>query len=448
MIQRIRYVLLGLMVSSLLLVAGPGRAETPAAPKPVVSLSCSTTLAIAVVDNAALCAGKPVTLKALVPGLPFGNWYWTLNGQKLGYDQQTFLNVQTAGVYSLGGDWERDLCFTGPKALTLTLSGAESRTITLMPTSATVCEGESVTLTADAGTYAGYNWTRNGTNVPNSQNRSVLVVNEPGTYTLGGIASTCISVANQPVVQVNPLPTASIEPSSLTFCEGEVAQINVQTDADNAVRWLRNGVDLGAVRSLTANTAATFSLTATRPGGCFKTVNYTFAPTINPLPVFRLATVPPGDLPFGVSASTAPENPAYRYRWTPAEGVSDPTIARPVFSPLRSTLYTLQITSETGCPYADTLFVPVRYRIHFPTAFSPNGDGQNDTWAPVNWTEYPDAELWIFTRSGELIFSTKAGQAAFDGQLNGEPLPGGAYAYRLSLPSRQTEWRGTLWLVR
>lgn len=92
--------------------------------------------------------------------------------------------------------------------------------------------------------------------------------------------------------------------------------------------------------------------------------------------------------------------------------------------------------------------MPVRYRIHFPTAFSPNGDGQNDTWAPVNWTEYPDAELWIFTRSGELIFSTKAGQAAFDGQLNGEPLPGGAYAYRLSLPSRQTEWRGTLWLVR
>jgi gliding motility-associated-like protein len=47
------------------------------------------------------------------------------------------------------------------------------------------------------------------------------------------------------------------------------------------------------------------------------------------------------------------------YRWSPAEGVSDTTIANPIFAPEETTLYTVEIRDECGIPVFDEVLITV-----------------------------------------------------------------------------------------
>lgn len=70
--------------------------------------------------------------------------------------------------------------------------------------------------------------------------------------------------------------------------------------------------------------------------------------------------------------------------------------------------------------------------ITFPTAFSPNGDGNNDVFrhvgAGVYTTEY---ELRVYNQWGQEIFLTYDSNASWDGTFNGEPQPEGVYIYKV-----------------
>ena len=72
----------------------------------------------------------------------------------------------------------------------------------------------------------------------------------------------------------------------------------------------------------------------------------------------------------------------------------------------------------------------LRDDVLFPSQFfSPNGDGINDTWNVVNTNLFPNCEVWIYTRSGELIFNKKGYANDWTGLLNGQPIPEASYVY-------------------
>jgi gliding motility-associated-like protein len=71
--------------------------------------------------------------------------------------------------------------------------------------------------------------------------------------------------------------------------------------------------------------------------------------------------------------------------------------------------------------------------IKIPNAFTPNGDGVNDTWAINGIDKFPGADLKIFTRYGKLIYHSIDYPVPFDGTNNGAPLPAGAYYYILDV---------------
>jgi gliding motility-associated-like protein len=69
-----------------------------------------------------------------------------------------------------------------------------------------------------------------------------------------------------------------------------------------------------------------------------------------------------------------------------------------------------------------------------PNAFSPNGDGINDTWAIPSLLYYPKCQVKVLDRWGNLVFSTSQGYSqVFDGYRNGVRLPMGAYYYIIQL---------------
>lgn len=107
-------------------------------------------------------------------------------------------------------------------------------------------------------------------------------------------------------------------------------------------------------------------------------------------------------------------------------------IAKPT-SITKDGTYYLKVTTAEGCSVITSItasFINPPPKI--PNAFSPNGDGINDTWEIPELIYYPDAILTIYTRSGQPVFRS-IGYGKWDGKHNGSDLPVGTYYYVLQL---------------
>ena len=81
--------------------------------------------------------------------------------------------------------------------------------------------------------------------------------------------------------------------------------------------------------------------------------------------------------------------------------------------------------------------------------FSPNGDGINDQWADDSFLRYPDNEVWIYNRSGQLVFNQVNYQNNWSGQFNNEDLPEGSYYYLIDFNRNgNPDYQGIVYLAR
>ena len=85
--------------------------------------------------------------------------------------------------------------------------------------------------------------------------------------------------------------------------------------------------------------------------------------------------------------------------------------------------------------------------ILIPNAFSPNGDGTNDTWEVFSIIGNSDVIVEIYNRWGELIFYSKGYSDPWNGTYKDKPVMEGTYAYVVRV-SDETVLRGTILVVR
>jgi gliding motility-associated-like protein len=129
---------------------------------------------------------------------------------------------------------------------------------------------------------------------------------------------------------------------------------------------------------------------------------------------------------------TAPENSIIS--WSPSLGLSDTIVANPVASPFETTQYIVLVTeTEHGCMSSDTMMVTVVPDFIPNDGFTPNGDGINDIWNIGNIEQFPNIEVTIFNRWGELLFSSTGYNVPWDGLYDGNPVPVGTYYYVIDL---------------
>jgi gliding motility-associated-like protein len=137
-----------------------------------------------------------------------------------------------------------------------------------------------------------------------------------------------------------------------------------------------------------------------------------------------------------------------RLTWSPVIGLSNPNIGNPVAAPLVTTKYYLHVLSEAGCPNVDSITVTVIKRLMIPTAFSPNGDGVNDTWEMEGIQDYPQLSIEVYNRWGQVVFSTHGYPTPWDGKRNGSDLPIGAYYYIIDPKNGRAKMSGPLTILR
>jgi gliding motility-associated-like protein len=115
--------------------------------------------------------------------------------------------------------------------------------------------------------------------------------------------------------------------------------------------------------------------------------------------------------------------------WSPASYLSAANILQPMASPLENQRYYITATGELGCTGTDSMLVKVFKELKVPNAFTPNGDGRNDTWNIPGLEDYKNATIQVFNRWGQIVFKSTGYSHPWRGDINGNPLPTGAYYY-------------------
>ena len=111
--------------------------------------------------------------------------------------------------------------------------------------------------------------------------------------------------------------------------------------------------------------------------------------------------------------------------------------------------------SDNGVPsLSDTVWVifkvlenPDPFFIN--NGFSPNGDGENDTFFINGLELYPDNHLLVFNRWGNVVFETDSYTNDWGGvNLEGKALPDGTYYYILDLGNGDEPYAGFVLIFR
>lgn len=136
--------------------------------------------------------------------------------------------------------------------------------------------------------------------------------------------------------------------------------------------------------------------------------------------------------------------------WTPVEFINDPSIENPVANPNITTTYYVTVTSPVGCTAQDSVIITVYPEISFPSGFTPNGDGKNDTWVIDFIEKFPQAEVQVFNRWGQNVFTSAAGYTVpWDGTYNNNPVPVGTYYFIIDLKSdKYKPYTGPITIMR
>lgn len=86
--------------------------------------------------------------------------------------------------------------------------------------------------------------------------------------------------------------------------------------------------------------------------------------------------------------------------------------------------------------------------LYWPTAFSPNGDGINETYGPSAQQAPDQITMYIVNRWGEVVFQSADINDRWDGKINGNDVIPGVYAiyayYKLNPEDADIEYKGTI----
>jgi len=142
------------------------------------------------------------------------------------------------------------------------------------------------------------------------------------------------------------------------------------------------------------------------------------------------------------------------YAWTPEESLSCTDCSSPVATPDSTITYVVSTVTGLNCIPTDTVTITVTHykRLFIPTAFTPNGDGQNDVFR-VKGLGIAYFNMRVYNRVGNLVYQSPDYSRGWDGKVGDEVAPIGTYVYVIEYAFYGEEMhpqleKGTVTLIR
>jgi gliding motility-associated-like protein len=311
-----------------------------------------------------------------------------------------------------------------------------------------ICANSNLQLTAKDGLV--YSWTGPSNFTASSAMVTIpnVQTNQSGKYYVVATNLAGCSAKDSITISINPSPVAVTSFSEVTICEGKTVQL--QSSGGTTYAWKPlTGLSSAIIPDPNASPKDTivYQVIISNQFACHDTatikVNVIERPVANAGPDRQILKGNSVQL----LANAVGQN--LTYTWTPAVFINSTTILQPVVSPPRDTTYILSVKSGDGCGIdTDTVKIFVYKDVYVPNAFTPNGDGLNDTWNIPALSVYPDFELSVFNRYGQLVFQNRKVNRPWDGKFKGVRLPVGAYVYMIDLKQGGKLFKGTVLLLR
>lgn len=259
-----------------------------------------------------------------------------------------------------------------------------------------------------------------------SQTRPVITGLTQGNYHIYIRNAVCIDSVSIELSAPSPLKTGV----SLTheLCERGNGAIEVNPTGGTSPYRFYWGSDLMTQTSLSNLSAGTYSILIRDAQNCRLDTTVTIENNnIDAVHIWNRDTT----INIGQSVTLKATN-SVDFAWTPEESLSCIDCASPVATPDTTTTYVVSTVTGLNCIPTDTVTVTVTHfkKLFIPTAFTPNGDGQNDVFR-VKGLGIAYFSMRVFNRVGNLVYQTEDYSSGWDGKVREELAPTGTYVYMI-----------------
>ncbi len=383
------------------------------------------------------------------------SYIWSANAN--GQTTQT-ANGLASGTYSVtvidaNGCQANGSAFLNSNSVQLSIADREER-LTCFGDATGFIDIDAVT---PVPTTVTYNWSNGAT----TQDIAGLPA---GTYTLTASVqsgtATCSSVIAMTVLQ----PASPLNANAILFqplnCTGQpVGQVGGQGTGgwgSYSFQWSNGGTS----NDLNNLGAGTYTVTVRDLEGCTDTASVTL---VQPQTVNVNAYInTPGQNTYSVLENTtniplgvAPVQPGITYSWSPTTSVSNPSAATTTVDAPPAGIYVYTVRGlSPDCNDIDTVRLEVIAAAlrGMPSAFTPNGDGNNDFFRPVQANNIGVLQFKVYNRWGQLLYDNNDNyQTGWDGTFNGQQQPRDTYMYifEYQIPTQPVQiLRGEVTLIR
>ncbi len=456
--------------------------------------------------------------------------FWN-NGEPNNLDNEDYAHITAPGVGVLGS-WN-DLPIAGgdspyvPQGYIVEYGGMPGDPVLQLSATTTISIFEITNTTADSACGSGpltlqattngdtaywYDTATGGTPIATGTTFTTPAITTTTTYYASAYDETCNTTRTPVTATIHPLPTVTIEATSVIICGSETAtlQANSSTGTINWYTDATGGTPIATGTTFTTPivTEDTVYYAEAEQNGCPSVARTAVSITIKPLPEARAdetilfcendTALLDGEIDDPVT-----------YLWNTGETTPQITIDE-------AGIYTVTITNDLGCSdsqtfTADIIFAPkinviqvnntdeatiimedgtqeyeysidgINYQsspvfrglkdgIYAAYArslndcgldiktfkvllvqkfFTPNNDGINDAFTIAGMaTTYPQATVTVFDRYGKIITGLNRYNREWDGTYNGNKLPSTDYWYIIKLTNASPEIKGHVSLVR
>lgn len=293
----------------------------------------------------------------------------------------------------------------------------------------TICPGDSILLDPGPG-LANYQWSTG------SQNQTIWATS--GAYWVQTVtADGCIDRASMELTNY-PAPVARLDDDTV-LCTGATRLLS-PGDGFASYRWNDGSTN----STLPVGATGQYWVNVTDAQGC-STADTVTIKNIDPLPANFL----PADTTICQYGSEIikPDGVFSSYLWSDGSAGASISVKTPG-------LYTLQVTDKYGCSGSDSILLTGKQCLigcYVPSAFTPDGNGKNDSFRPLLYGEVVGYKFAVFNRWGQLVFESTEPSRGWDGNIQGVPQPAGTFVwycyYQLQGEPQQMQ-KGTVLLIR
>jgi gliding motility-associated-like protein len=310
------------------------------------------------------------------------------------------------------------------------------------------CTGDSLFLNANDGVLFSWSGPMNFSSAQQSPFIPVAAAGNSGTYYVKvtsprgctSIDSTLVELFTKPFVNAG---------SDAEICEGSSIQLN-STGSNNitSYAWIPpeevSNANIPNPIALPGET--TLYILTVANNGC--KVSDSLLITVDKLPT---ANAGPDKVIIkgqSVTLNGVAGGTDVTYIWTPNTNITGTESLSPIVNPSANQMYALNVFSNKGCGTAtDSVLVKVYQQLYIPNAFTPNGDGINDTWFIETLQAYPGAEIKVYNRYGQIVFDNHEKNIWWDGKFKGMQLTSGAYVYLIDLKNNTPVIKGVVYIL-